>query len=106
MAAMWKFAGLTLSAKMQPVGGDPLSSHSAWSSMRIHVRPHLITAMDLTAWFPPLTTTALFAAALWLGRNIISTRLTKSVEHEFNTKLESVRSQRESEERLKAENPS
>lgn len=42
--------------------------------------------------------------ALWLGRNVISTRLTKSVEHEFNTKLESVRSQmRESEERLKAE---
>ena len=60
--------------------------------------------MDLTAWFPSLTTTALFAAALWLGRNVISTRLTKSVEHEFNTKLESVRSQmRESEERLKAE---
>jgi hypothetical protein len=60
--------------------------------------------MDLTAWFPSLTTTALFAAALWLGRNVISTRLTKSVEHEFNTKLESVRAQiRESEERLKAE---
>lgn len=60
--------------------------------------------MDLTTWFPPLTTTALFAAALWLGRNVISTRLTKSVEHEFNTKLESVRAQmRESEERLKAE---
>jgi len=60
--------------------------------------------MDLTVWFPSLTTTALFAAALWLGRNAISTRLTKSVEHEFNTKLESVRSQmRESEERLKAE---
>lgn len=60
--------------------------------------------MDLTAWFPSLTTTALFAAALWLGRNVISTRLTKSVEHEFNTKLESLRSQmRESEERLKAE---
>lgn len=60
--------------------------------------------MDLTAWFPSLTTAALFAAALWLGRNIISTRLTRSVEHEFNAKLESVRSQmRESEERLKAE---
>lgn len=60
--------------------------------------------MDFTAWFPPLTTTALFAAALWFGRKVISTRLTKSVEHEFNSKLESVRSQmRESEERLKAE---
>lgn len=60
--------------------------------------------IDLTYWFPSLTTTALFAAALWLGRNIISTRLTKSVEHEFNTKLELMRSQmRGSEERLKAE---
>lgn len=55
-------------------------------------------------WISSLTTTALFAAALWLGRNVISTRLTKSVEYEFNNKLESVRSQmRESEERLKAE---
>jgi len=60
--------------------------------------------MDLNSWFPPLITTALFAAALWLGRNVISTRLTKSVEYEFNKKLELVRSQmRESEERLKAE---
>ncbi len=60
--------------------------------------------MDLTLWFPALTATALFAAALWLGRNVISTRLTKSVEHEFNTKLESIKAQiRESEERLKAE---
>lgn len=60
--------------------------------------------MDLTAWLPSLTPTALFATALWFGRNVISTRLTKSVEHEFNTKIESVRAQmRESEERLKAE---
>lgn len=60
--------------------------------------------IDLTGWFPSLTTTALFAGVLWLARNIISTRLTKSVEYEFNTKLESIRSQmRESEERLKAE---
>ncbi len=60
--------------------------------------------MDLTAWLPPLTTTSLFAAAVWLGRNVISTRLTKSVEHEFNTKLESIRTKmRESEERLKTE---
>lgn len=60
--------------------------------------------MDLTAWIPSLTTTALLAAVLWLARNLISTRLTKNVEYEFNTKLESVRSQmRESEERLKAE---
>lgn len=46
----------------------------------------------------------LLAAALWLGRNLIRARLTKSVEYEFNEKLEQVRTQlRESEERLKAE---
>jgi hypothetical protein len=60
--------------------------------------------MDLLPWFPALTTSALLAAALWFGRNLISTRLTKSVEHEFNAKLEILRAQvRESEERLKAE---
>ncbi len=60
--------------------------------------------MNLTLWFPALTTSVLFAAALWLGRNVLSTRLTKSVEHEFNTKLEALRAQvREGEERLKAE---
>lgn len=60
--------------------------------------------MDFWSWFPALTTTALFATAIWLGRNLIATRLTKSVEHEFNTKLETIRTQlRESEERLKAE---
>jgi hypothetical protein len=60
--------------------------------------------MDFISWFPPLTTTALFGYALYLGRHLIITRLTKSVEHEFNQKLESVRSQmRDSEERLKAE---
>lgn len=60
--------------------------------------------MDITIWIPALTTSGLFAAALWLGRKLISARLTKSVEHEFNTKLEVIRGQmRESEERLKAE---
>ncbi|NKE72809.1 hypothetical protein [Candidatus Manganitrophus noduliformans] len=60
--------------------------------------------MELIPWFPALTTTGLLAAALWLGRNLIATRLTKSVEHEFNTKLETLRAQlRDSEERLKAE---
>lgn len=55
-------------------------------------------------WLPAVTTTSLLALALWLGRNLILTRLTKSVEHEFNTKLEVLRTQlRESEERLKAD---
>jgi len=47
--------------------------------------------MDIVSWFPSLTTTSLLALALWLGRNLIATRLTASVEHEFNTKIESLR---------------
>ena len=57
--------------------------------------------MDLISWLPSVTTTALLALALWLGRNLIATRLVKSVEHEFNTKLESLRAElRKNEEEL------
>lgn len=60
--------------------------------------------MELVDLYPSLTTAGLFVAVLWLGKNVISTRLKKSVEHEFNEKLETVRSQiRDSEDRLKAE---
>jgi hypothetical protein len=60
--------------------------------------------MELVSWLPALTTTALLAGALWLGRELISTRLTKSVQHEFDKKIESVRSDlRASEERFKAQ---
>lgn len=60
--------------------------------------------MDLIPWFPAITTTVLLAAALWFSRQLISTRLTKSVEHEFTKKIESVRADmRASEERLKAQ---
>jgi hypothetical protein len=60
--------------------------------------------MDFLTWLPALTTSGLLAVALWLGRNLISTRLTKSVEYEFNQKLEVVRTQmRESEARLNSE---
>ncbi len=60
--------------------------------------------MDITNWFPAITTTGLFAAALWLGRELISTRLTKSVQHEFDKKIEAVKATlRESEERFKAQ---
>ena len=60
--------------------------------------------MALVGWLPALTTTGLLAVALWLTRNLILTRLTNSVEHEFNAKLETLRTQlRESEERLKAD---
>lgn len=60
--------------------------------------------MTLIEWLPSLTTTAIFGVALWLCRNLIATRLSKSVQHEFNTKLESLRSElRDKEELLKAD---
>jgi hypothetical protein len=55
-------------------------------------------------WFPAITTTGLFAAALWLGKEAISARLGRSIQHEFDKKIEDVRSElRGSEERLKSE---
>jgi hypothetical protein len=60
--------------------------------------------MDLIPWFPALTTTGLLAAALWLGREMISTRLTKSVQYDFDKKIEAVKADlRASEERFKAQ---
>jgi len=60
--------------------------------------------MELVSLLPALTTTALFAGALWLGREMISTRLTRSVQQEFDKKIESVRADlRASEERFKAQ---
>lgn len=60
--------------------------------------------MAFMDWIPGIATSSLLALGLWLCRNLIVTRLTKSVEHEFNTKLEGVRTDlRLSEERLKAE---
>lgn len=55
-------------------------------------------------WTPAIATTTLFAAALWLARSVIATRLTKSVEHEFNQKLEKIRTEhRQGEENLRAD---
>lgn len=60
--------------------------------------------MALISWFPSITTTALLGVVIWLARNLIATRLVKSVEYEFNTKLESVRAElRNNNELLKAE---
>ena len=60
--------------------------------------------MDLVPWFPALTTTGLLAAALWLGRELISTRLKRSVQHEFDKKIESIKADlRATEERFKAQ---
>ncbi len=58
----------------------------------------------MDAWVPTIVTTGLLALALWLGRKLIATRLVKSVEHEFNARLEAVRAEfREKEELLKAD---
>jgi hypothetical protein len=55
-------------------------------------------------WFPAITTTGILAAALWLSRNVIITRLKASVQHEFDTKLAGIQSDlRKSEEGLRAE---
>ncbi len=55
-------------------------------------------------WIPALSTTSLLAIALWLFRNIISTRLTNAVRHEYDKKIENLRTTlRESEESFKAE---
>lgn len=62
--------------------------------------------MDISnfSWVPSITTTAFFAVVLFLARNLITNRLTKSVQHEYDVKLEALRSQfRESEERFKAD---
>lgn len=60
--------------------------------------------MQLVDWLPAISTTGLLAAVLWLARHLIATRLTKSVEFEFNAKLDALRAeQRKAEEQLKAE---
>lgn len=60
--------------------------------------------MTFTDWIPALSTTSLLAIALWLLRSIISTRLTNSVRHEYDEKIEKLRSKlKESEEAFKAE---
>lgn len=58
----------------------------------------------MDAWVPSIVTTGLLALALWFGRKLIGTHLVKSVEHEFNARLEAVRAEfREKEELLKAD---
>lgn len=59
--------------------------------------------MEIVPWLPAVTSTGLLAAILWLCRELISTRLTKTVQHEFDKKIESIRADlRASEERFKA----
>lgn len=48
---------------------------------------------EMTFWLPSLTTGGLVAAVLWLARNLIITRLTRSVQSEFDSKLEELRAE-------------
>ena len=63
-----------------------------------------LTITELIPWLPLVTTPMLLAAALWMGREVVETRLTPSVQFSFGTKLEAIRTElRASEERLKAQ---
>lgn len=44
-------------------------------------------------WVPAISTTSLLAGALWLARNVIATRLTNSVRHEYDGKLANLNSE-------------
>lgn len=60
--------------------------------------------MNFIDWIPAITTTSLFAFVIWLIRSVISTRLTKSVQYEFDQKLEILRAElRKNEETFKAD---
>ena len=55
-------------------------------------------------WLPSISTTAILALVLWLARNLIATRLTKSVQYEFDIKVESLRAElRKNEEVFRAD---
>lgn len=45
----------------------------------------------MSEWFPALTTTSLFGLFVWLSRNLIATRLTNAVRHEYDVKIERVK---------------
>ena len=55
-------------------------------------------------WIPALSTTSLLAVVLWLSRNLIAARLQNSVKHDYDKKIESLKTTlRKSEESFKAE---
>lgn len=60
--------------------------------------------MTIQEWIPAVSTTFLFGLAVWLFRKLIVTRLAKSVQHEFDNKLEVIQAElRRSEESFKAD---
>lgn len=55
-------------------------------------------------WVPAISITSLLAIVLWLCRNLIATRLTNAVKHEYDEKIENLRATlRQNEESFKAE---
>lgn len=55
-------------------------------------------------WIPAISTTTLLALFLWLSKNIITIRLTNSVRHEYEQKIEQIKADiRNTEELFKAE---
>lgn len=55
-------------------------------------------------WIPALSSTSLLALVLWLSRNLIITRLTNSVRHEYDKKIETLKTElRQNEEEFKAD---
>lgn len=59
--------------------------------------------MQPTDWIPSLTTTGLLSLVLWLSRELVIARLTRSVQHEFDSKLENLKADfRASEQILEA----
>lgn len=53
---------------------------------------------QISDWMPALTTTTLLSVAGWSARSLIFTRLTNSVKNEFDSKLETLRSELKSKE--------
>jgi hypothetical protein len=59
--------------------------------------------MQLIDWIPALTATGALSVVLWLLRSVITTRLTNTVKHEFDAKLEHLKAEfRASERTLEA----
>ncbi len=55
-------------------------------------------------WIPAISTTTVLAFVVWLLRSLIITRLTRSVSHEYDKKIEDLRAiLRQSEEAFKAQ---
>lgn len=54
--------------------------------------------MIIIDWIPSLLTTSVFAGILWLCRQLIITRLTNAVKHEYDAKLESLKAEIRSKE--------